>query len=73
VSLLQDIYGIGYIRYTAVKIVDHPGAAVGSTADYITLQPGERAILGVDITSDANAPYYKTLAAYQMNIEKAPQ
>jgi len=22
---------------------------------------------------DANAPYYKTLAAYQINIEKVPQ
>jgi hypothetical protein len=84
VSLLQDINGANYIRYMAVKIVDPPGAAdnkvviqngtaVDTTTDYVTLQPGQCAILGVDIIIDANAPYNKTLAAYQINIEKVPQ
>jgi hypothetical protein len=84
VSLLQDINGAKYIRYMAVKIVDPPGAAdnkvviqdgaaVDTTTDYVTLQPGQCAILGVDIIIDANAPYYKTQAAYQINIENVPQ
>ena len=85
VRLLQDNYpGIDYIRYMAVKIVDPPGAAdnkvviqnetaVDTTTDYVTLAPGQCAILGVDLVIDANAPYYKTLAAYQINIEKVPQ
>jgi len=82
--LLQNITGANYIRYMAVKIVDPPGAAdnkvvilngtaVDTTTDYVTLQPGQCAILGVDIIIDANAPYYETLAAYQINIEKVPQ
>jgi len=85
VSLLQDYYpGNNYIRYMAVKIVDPPGAAdnkvviqneaaVDTTTSYVTLAPGQCAILGVDLVIDANAPYYKTLAAYQINIEKVPQ
>jgi len=85
VSLLQDFYpGDIYIRYMAVKIVDPPGAAdnkvviqdeaaIDTTTDYVTLRPGQCAILGVDLVIDANAPYYKTLAAYQINIEKAMQ
>jgi len=84
VSLLQDHYpGNTYIRYMAVKIVDPPGAAdnkvvikdeaaVDTTTDYVTLRPGQCAILGVDLMVDANAPRYKTLAAYQINIEKVP-
>jgi hypothetical protein len=87
VRLLEDKYpgpdGI-YIRYMAVKIVDPPGAAdnkvviqneaaVDTTTSYVTLAPGKCAILGVDLVIDANAPYYKTLAAYQINIEKVPQ
>jgi hypothetical protein len=84
VSLLQDYYpGNIYIRYMAVKI-EPPGAAdnkvvikdeaaVDTTTDYVTLRPGQCAILGVDLVIDANAPYYKTLAAYQINIEKVPQ
>ncbi len=85
VSLLQDYYpGVDYIRYMAVKIVDPPGAAdnkvviqdevaVDTTTDYVTLQPGQCAILGVDLVIDANAPYDKTLATFQINIEKVPQ
>jgi hypothetical protein len=85
VSLLQDYYpNDNYIRYMAVKIVDPPGAAdnkaviqdevaVDTTTDYVTLRPGQCAILGVDLVIDANAPYYKPLAAYQINIEKVPQ
>jgi hypothetical protein len=85
VSLLQDYYpGSDYIRYMAVKIVDpataadnkvviQNEAAVDTTTDYVTLAPGQCAILGVDLVIDANAPYYKTLAAYQINIEKVPQ
>jgi len=84
VSLLQDYYPDIYIRYMAVKIVDPPGAAdnkvviqdeaaVDTTTGYVTLAPGQCAILGVDLVIDANAPYYKTLAAYQINIEKVPQ
>jgi len=85
VSLLQDYYpGNIYIRYMAVRIVDPPGAAdnkveirdeaaVDTTTDYVTLAPGQCAILGVDLVIDANAPYYRTLAAYQINIEKVPQ
>jgi len=85
VSLLQDYYRNNtYIRYMAVKIVDPPGAAddkvvikdeaaVDTTTDYVTLAPGQCAILGVDLVIDVNAPYHKTLAAYQINIEKVPQ
>jgi hypothetical protein len=85
VSLLQDYYpGNNYIRYMAVKIVNPPGAAdnkvviqneaaVDTTTGYVTLERGQCAILGVDLVIDANAPYYKTLAAYQINIEKVPQ
>ena len=84
VSLLQDYYPDIYIRYMAVRIVDPPGAAdnkvviqdeaaVDTTTDYVTLAPGQCAILGVDLVIDTNAPYYKTLAAYQINIEKVPQ
>jgi hypothetical protein len=85
VLLLQDFYsGNNYIRYMAVKIVEPPGAAdnkvviqdeaaVDTTTDYVTLAPGQCAILGVDLVIDANAPYYKTLVAYQINIEKVPQ
>jgi len=85
VSLLQDFYPNNtYIRYMAVKIVDPPGAAdnkvviqdeaaIDTTTDYVTLAPGQCAILGVDLVIDANAPYYRTLAAYQINIEKVPQ
>jgi hypothetical protein len=85
VLLLQDYYpGNNYIRYMAVRIVDPPGAAdnkvviqneaaVDTTTGYVTLAPGQCAILGVDLVIDANAPYYKTLAAYQINIEKVPQ
>jgi hypothetical protein len=85
VSLLQDYYpGNNYIRYMAVKIVDPPGAAdnkvvirdeaaVDTTTGYVTLAPGQCAILGVDLVIDANAPISETLAAYQINIEKVPQ
>jgi hypothetical protein len=85
VRLLQDYYPVNvYIRYMAVKIIDPPGAAdnkvviqdeaaIDTTTDYVTLAPGRCAILGVDLVIDANAPYYKTLAAYQINIEKVPQ
>jgi len=84
VSLLQDFYNSTYIRYMAVRIVDPPGAAddkvvirdeaaVDTTTDYVTLAPGQCAILGVDLVIDANAPYYRTLATYQINIEKVPQ
>ena len=85
VSLLQDYYpGNNYIRYMAVKIIDPPGAAddkaviqdeaaVDTTTGYVTLAPGQCAILGVDLVIDANAPYHKTLAAYQINIEKVLQ
>jgi hypothetical protein len=86
VSLLQDYYpGDVYIRYMAVKIVNPPGGgvdkkvvikdevAVDTTTDYVTLQPGQCAVLGVDLVIDTNAPYYKPLAAYQINIEKVPQ
>ncbi len=85
VSLLQNYNGSHtYIRQMVVKIVDPPGAAdnkveikngnaVDTTTDYVTLQPGQCAILGVDLIIDANAPYYKRLAAYQINIEKKPQ
>jgi hypothetical protein len=85
VLLLQDFYPANiYIRYMAVKIIEPPGAAdnkveikdeavVDTTTDYVTLAPGQCAILGVDLVIDANAPYYKTLATYQINIEKKPQ
>jgi hypothetical protein len=84
VSLLQDYYPDIYIRYMAVRVVDPPGAAdnkvvirdeaaVDTTTGYVALAPGQCAILGVDLVIDANAPYYKTLAAYQINIEKVPQ
>ena len=85
VSLLQDYNpGNNYTRYMAVKIVDPPGAAddeveikdeaaVDTTTDYVTLAPGQCAILGVDLVIDAYAPYYKMLAAYQINIKKVPQ
>ncbi len=84
VRLLQDYYPDNiYIRYMAVKIVEPPGAAddkvvikdeavVDTTTDYVTLAPGQCAILGVDLVIDTNAPYHKTLAAYQINIEKVP-
>jgi hypothetical protein len=84
VSLLQNIYGARYTRNTAVKIVDpsgaadskvvvQDGAAVDTAAGYVALAPGQCAVLGVDIIIDANTPCYKTLAAYQINIEKVPQ
>ena len=84
VSLLQDINGARCTRYTAVKIVDPPGAAdskvvvqdgaaVDTTADYVALAPGQCAVLGVDVIIGAYAPCYKTLAAYQINIEKVPR
>ncbi len=84
VSLLQDYYQDIYVRYMAVKIVDpavagddqvviKDEAAADTTTDYVTLAPGQCAILGVDLVIDANAPYYKTLAAFQINIEKVPQ
>jgi hypothetical protein len=84
VSLLQDINGAKYIRYMAVKIVGpsgaadskvviQDGAAVDTAAGYVTLQSGQCAVLGVDVIIGAYAPYYKTLAAYQINIEKVPQ
>ncbi len=85
VSLLQDFYPNNtYIRQMVVKIVDPPGAAdnkveikdervIDTTTDYVTLAPRQCAILGVDLIIDANAPYRKTLAAYQINIEKVPQ
>ncbi len=83
VRLLQDYYPDVYIRYMAVKIIEPPGAAdnkveikdeavIDTTTDYVTLAPGQCAILGVDLVIDANAPYHKTLAAYQINIEKVP-
>ena len=55
------------------KVVIQNEAAVDTTTSYVTLRPGQCAILGVDLVIDANAPYYKTLAAYQINIEKVPQ
>ena len=84
VSLLQDYYpGDVYVRYMAVRLVDPTAgdgqvvikdeAAVDTTTDPVTLAPGQCAILGVDLVIDANAPYYKTLAAFQINIEKVPQ
>ncbi len=84
VSLLQNIYGARYTRNTAVKIVDpsgaadskvviQNGAAVDTAAGYVALAPGQCAVLGVDVIIGAYAPYYKTLAAYQINIEKVPQ
>ena len=84
VPLLQDYYpGDVYVRYMAVRLVDpttgdgqvviKDEAAVDTTTDYVTLAPGQCAILGVDLVIDANAPYYKTLAAFQINIEKVPQ
>jgi len=84
VSLLQDYYPYNYVRYMAVKIVDpavagddqvviKDEAAVDTTTDYVTLAPGQCAVLGVDLVIDAYAPYYKTLAAFQINIEKVPQ
>jgi len=84
VSLLQDITGANYIGYMAVKIVDPPGAAdskvvvqngaaVDTAAGYVAQAPGQCAVLGVDVIIGAYAPYYKTLAAYQINIEKVPQ
>jgi hypothetical protein len=54
-------------------VVIEDEAAVDTTTDYVTLAPGKCAILGVDLVIDASAPYYKTLAAYQINIEKVPQ
>ncbi|MEM4437845.1 MAG: hypothetical protein QW680_04325 [Pyrobaculum sp.] len=84
VSMLQDFYPQNiYIRYMKIKFT-HPETSgdnyveikdetvVDSTTDYVTLQPGQCAILGVDLIIDANAPYYKTLAAFQVNIEKVP-
>ena len=84
VSLLQDYYPSDvYVRYMAVRLVDPTAgddqvvikdeAAVDTTTDPVTLAPGQCAILGVDLVIDANAPYYKTLAAFQINIEKVPQ
>ncbi|ACB39740.1 hypothetical protein [Pyrobaculum neutrophilum] len=85
VSMLQDYYPNNvYIRYMAVKLVSPTNstdnqavivneAVVDPSTGYVTLQPGQCAILGVDLTIDANAPYYQTLAAYQINIEKVPQ
>jgi hypothetical protein len=84
VSLLQSIYSARYTRNTAVKIVDpsgaadnkvviQNGAAVDTAAGYVALAPGQCAVLGVDVIIGAYAPYYKTLAAYQINIEKVPQ
>jgi len=84
VPLLQDYYpGDVYVRYMAVRLVDPTAgdgqvvikdeAAVDTTTDPVTLAPGQCAILGVDLVIDANAPYYKTLAAFQINIEKVPQ
>ncbi len=85
VSLIHDYYpAADYIRYMAVKIIDPPGAAddkvvikdetaVDTTTDYVTLAPGRCAILGVDLVIDTNAPYNKTLATFQINIEKVPQ
>ena len=85
VSRLQDYYpNSTYIRYMAVKIIEPPSeadnkveikdeAAIDTTTDYVTLEVGQCAILGVDLVIDTNAPYYKTLAAYQINIEKVPQ
>ena len=84
VSLLQDYYPESYVRYMAVKIVKPSGAAdsqvvilnevvVDTTAGYVALGPGQCAILGVDLVVDAYAPYYKTLAAFQINIEQVPQ
>jgi len=85
VSLLEDYYpDSNYVRYMAVKIVEPAVAgddqvvikdedAVDTTTDYVTLAPGQCAILGVDLVIDAYAPYYKTLAAFQINIEKVPQ
>ena len=84
VSLLQNINGAKYIKYMAVKIVDpsgaadskvvvQDGAAVDTAAGYVALAPGQCAVLGVDVIIGAYAPYYKTLAAYQINIEKVPQ
>lgn len=87
VGLLQDYYpGNNYIRYMAVKIISVNGQSttgdntvviqnetpIDTTTQYYTLQPGQCAILAVDLVIDANAPYYKTLAAYQINIEKVP-
>ena len=82
-SLLQDI-NARHIRCVAVEIVDPPGAAdskvvvqdgaaVDTAAGYVALAPGQCAVLGVDIIIDANTPCYKTLAAYQINIERVPQ
>ena len=82
--LLEDKYpGSDYIRYMAVKFIEPTNAidnqvviqnedVVDPSTGYVTLQPGQCAILGVDLIIDANAPYYKTLAAYQINIEKVP-
>jgi len=83
VSLLQDI-NARHIRYVAVKIIDPPGAAdskvvvqdgaaVDTAAGYVALAPGQCAVLGVDVIIGAYAPCYKTLAAYQINIEKVPR
>ncbi|MGC9051170.1 hypothetical protein [Pyrobaculum sp.] len=84
VRQLQDFYpNSTYIRYMAVKFIQPTNATdnqaviqdekvVDWSTGYVTLQPGQCAILGVDLTIDANAPYYKTLAAYQINIEKVP-
>ena len=85
VRLLQDFYPNNtYIRDMVVKIVEPPSAAdnkvqikderaIDTATDYVTLAPGQCAILGVDLVIDAYAPYYKTLAAFQINIEKVPQ
>ena len=84
VSMLQDFYPQNiYIRYMKIKFTRPETSGdnyveikdetvVDSTTDYVTLQPGQCAILGVDLIIDANAPYYKTLAAFQVNIEKVP-
>ena len=84
VSLLQDYYPEVYIKYMAVKIAKPATAtdnkvviqnevAVDTTTDFVTLAPSECAVFDVDIIIDAGAPLYKTLAAYQINIEKVPE
>lgn len=77
--------GAKLIRYLDIKFVEptpppadpiviiKDGQPVDTTTDYVTLPSGTCAVLGVDMIIDANAPYYKTLAAFQVNIEKVPQ
>ncbi|ABP51579.1 MAG: hypothetical protein OWQ51_10670 [Pyrobaculum arsenaticum] len=77
--------GAKLIRYMAVKFVQptpppadpiviiKDGQPVDTTTDYVTLPPGTCAVLGVDLIIDTNAPYYKTLAGFQLNIEKVPK